>query len=67
MPSGGIVADSIGIELLNYGYDIIDTATITSQMTRVNMTEINILNLQNLKNSMQKVLIHHDCKNCFRI
>ena len=39
MPSGGIAADSIGIEMLNYGYNIVDTATTTSNMTRVNMTE----------------------------
>jgi hypothetical protein len=49
MPSGGIMADSIGIDLLNYGFDIIDTATTTSVMTRVNMTEIEYSKPQNMR------------------
>ena len=49
MPSGGIIADSIGIELLNYGFDIVDTATTTSMMTRINMTEIEYSKPQNLR------------------
>ncbi len=49
MPSGGIAADSIGIEMLNYGYNIVDTATTTSHMTRVNMTEVEYSSPQNLR------------------
>lgn len=49
MPGGGVLADAIGIELLRYGFDIIDPATITSCMVRLNLTEIEFALPQNLK------------------
>jgi len=48
MPSGGPLADAIGIELLNYGYDIIDTTTVTGYMARYNLNEMELAMPQNI-------------------
>lgn len=48
MPSGGVLADAIGIELTRYNFRIIDTWKITSMMIRDNLTEIEITQPQNL-------------------
>jgi len=48
MPSGGVLADAIGVELLRYGFDVIDTGKITSFMVRENLNEIEIIQPQNL-------------------
>jgi hypothetical protein len=48
MPSGGILADSIGFELLKYGFDIIDTSSITNLMLRNNLTEIELIEPSNI-------------------
>jgi len=48
MPSGGPLADAIGIELLNYGYEIIDTTTVTGYMARYNLDEIELSMPQNI-------------------
>ena len=48
MPSGGALADAIGIELLNYGYQIIDTAAITGYMARYNLNEFELTMPQNI-------------------
>jgi hypothetical protein len=49
MPSGGVLADAIGIELLNFGFDIVDTATVTSILARYNLNEFEIGQPQNIK------------------
>ena len=48
MPSGGPMADAIGIELLNYGYNIIDTGTVTGYMARYNLDEIELVMPKNI-------------------
>jgi len=49
MPSGGVLADAIGIELLNFGLDVVDTATVTSIMARFNLTEVELAHPQNIR------------------
>jgi len=49
MPSGGIMADAIGIELMNYGFNIFDTAITTSYMVRLNLSELEFAHPQNLR------------------
>ena len=48
MPSGGVLADAIGIELLNYGYSVIDTSTVTGYMARYNLNELELTLPQNI-------------------
>lgn len=48
MPSGGALADAIGIELLNTGYQIIDTTTVTGYMARYNLDEMELIMPQNI-------------------
>lgn len=48
MPSGGVMADAIGLELLSYGFNVVDTGKITSLMVRDNLNEIEITQPQNL-------------------
>ena len=49
MPSGGVLADAVGIELLNFGLDVVDTATMTSLMARFNLDEVEVAHPQNIK------------------
>jgi len=35
MPSGGALVDAIGIELLNYGYEVVDTTTIADVVNQI--------------------------------
>ena len=49
MPSGGVLSDAIGIEMLNYGFEVIDTGKITSLIIRHNLSEIEITQPQNLR------------------
>lgn len=48
MPGGGVLADAIGLELLNYDLNIVDTTQITSFMFRENLNEIEITQPRNL-------------------
>ncbi len=48
-PSGGVLAEAIGIELFNKGFTIIDTTQMSNLMIRYNMTEIEFFKPQNLK------------------
>jgi len=48
MPSGGVLADAIGLELLRFGYNVIDTGKISGLMIRGNLNEIEITQPQNL-------------------
>jgi hypothetical protein len=41
-PTGGLLADAVGIELANRGYNIVDSATVTSMMVRLNMNELEV-------------------------
>jgi len=49
MPSGGVLADAVGIEFLNFGLDVVDTATVTSLMARFNLTEVELAHPQNIR------------------
>lgn len=49
MPSGGVLADAVGVELLNYGFEVVDTATVTSLMARYNLTELELAQPQNIR------------------
>lgn len=48
MPSGGPLADAVGIELLNFGYEIIDTTAVTGYMARYNLNEMELIMPQNI-------------------
>jgi hypothetical protein len=48
-PSGGVLADAIGIELFNRGFTVIDTNQMSNLMVRYNMTEIEFSKPQNLE------------------
>ncbi|KPJ62271.1 hypothetical protein AMJ44_15845 [candidate division WOR-1 bacterium DG_54_3] len=48
-PSGGILADAIGIELFNRGFTVVDTQQFSDFMIRHNMTELEFSQPQNLK------------------
>lgn len=48
LPSGGALADAIGIELLNGGHQIIDTTAVTGYMARYNLNEIELTMPQNI-------------------
>jgi len=47
-PSGGVLAEAIGIELFNRGYQVIDTKEFSNMMIRYNMTEIELAKSENL-------------------
>ena len=48
IPSGGVLADAIGLELMRYDFNVVDTGKITSLMVRDNLNEIEITQPQNL-------------------
>lgn len=48
-PSGGVLADAIGIELFNRGFTVVDTQQFSDFMIRHNMTELQFSQPQNLK------------------
>jgi hypothetical protein len=41
-PGGGLLADAVGVELSNRGFTVIDSATMSSMMIRLNLSEIEI-------------------------
>jgi len=47
-PSGGVLAEAIGIELFNRGYQVFDTKEFSNMMIRYNMTEIELAKPDNL-------------------
>ena len=49
LPGGGVAADAIGIELMQYGFNIYDTETTSSIMIRLNLEEIEFSDPINLK------------------
>lgn len=53
-PTGGVLADAIGIELLNAGFNVTDTQKVTALMARYNLDEMSIMqptSLAKLKDS----------------
>jgi len=47
-PSGGLLADAIGVDLANRGYTVIDTQQTSALLARVNMTEIEVMSPKSL-------------------
>ena len=47
-PSGGVLADAVGIELFSNGVNVIDTQQISNLMIRENLNEIELMKPQNL-------------------
>jgi hypothetical protein len=41
-PGGGILADAVGVELLNRGFTVIDASSTSSMMVRLNLNEVEI-------------------------
>lgn len=48
-PSGGPLADAIGVKLLRYGFRVFDTGHISNLMVRQNLNEIELSQPQNLR------------------
>jgi len=48
-PSGGVLADAIGIELFNRGFTVVDTAQFSNFMVRHDISEFEFSQPQNLK------------------
>lgn len=47
-PNGGVLADAIGFEFIKYGFDVFDATQVSSLMVRMNLSEMEILEPQNL-------------------
>lgn len=47
-PSGGVLADAIAVELFNRGFEVVDTAQTTALLSRLNLTELEILRPESL-------------------
>ncbi len=47
-PSGGLMADAIGVELFNRGFTVFDTNQMTNLLFRLNMNEIELSDPKNL-------------------
>ena len=47
-PDGGLLADAVSIELSNRGFTVIDSATTSKMMMRLNLNEIEITQPQGL-------------------
>lgn len=48
MPNGGVLADAIGLEMLRFGLNVIDTGKVSGLMVRDNLNEIEVTQPQNL-------------------
>lgn len=49
MPGGGVLAESIAVELTKYNYTVIDSEQVTALFLRSNLSEIEIYNPANLR------------------
>lgn len=47
-PSGGVLADAIAVELFNRGFQVVDTTQTTALLTRLNLTELEIMRPESL-------------------
>lgn len=47
-PGGGILADAVGVELANRGFNVIDVSTTSQMLVRLNLSEIEISQPQGL-------------------
>ena len=53
-PNGGVLADAVGFELIKLGFEVFDTTQVNSLMVRMNFTEMEILEPQNLLKLKEK-------------
>lgn len=49
MPGGGVLAEAVGIQLMNQGFDVVDMSSATSTSARLNLDELEIARPANLK------------------
>jgi len=49
MPGGGVLAEAVGIQLMNQGFDIVDMSASTSASARLNLDELELTRPANLK------------------
>lgn len=49
-PSGGVLADAVGIELLGGGFQVIDAEQTSSLLIRINLSEVEVIDPANLGN-----------------
>jgi hypothetical protein len=47
-PSGGVLADAVGVAMLNLGFDVIDTQQTSNWMVRANLDEFELIKPENL-------------------
>ncbi len=53
-PEGGLLAEAVGIELSNKGYEVIDASATSKLLARLNMNELEIANPQMLGKLKEK-------------
>lgn len=53
-PGGGILADAIGVELTNSGFNVIETGAMTALMARLNLDEFELTQPQSLNKLKEK-------------
>ena len=54
MPGGGVLADAVGIQLMNLGFDVVDMGVATNSSARVNLNELEFAQPANLKDLANK-------------
>ena len=54
MPGGGLFADAIGVEIAARGFLIIDTATTSNLLVRLNLDEVEVIQPQGLSKLREK-------------
>jgi hypothetical protein len=54
MPGGGILADAIGVELSNHGFNVIESSAMTALMARLNLDEFELTQPQSLEKLKEK-------------
>ena len=54
MPGGGILADAIGVEFSNHGFNVIESSAMTALMARLNLDEFELAQPQSLEKLKEK-------------
>ena len=54
MPGVGILADAIGVELSNHGFNVIESSAMTALMARLNLDEFELTQPQSLEKLKEK-------------
>jgi hypothetical protein len=53
-PSGGLIADALGVDLFNRGFTIYDTNEMSNMFVRLNMSEMELSDPKNLSTLQEK-------------